>query len=390
MRNVLGYPMPQDADLPDRLETSACTWNAVVEAVYAEIERSLRDAGDVISRLMQPVRHRPKLAANRLRENAPGAAEDACGQLSSIQEILGDYQIEAEALRAQALRALDSAQRLANSLKPFRNCLAGAPAAPAGGETAALRAENARLRSELEQVRTKTAAQPPVAAPSQRERELEAAVESSRMALEECRRELAHLRAAPALPVHVQEELATLRVEVATLRETNERLRRPVPGTSVERFEVIASQAFDTEGQRKMLGQILVDAGIIKEEHLEIALYEQQSSWRRHLGAILVDLGFATEENIAHALAAQLALPFVDLRKEQMSENALALVGRNLAIHHTCFPLRLSKEGLRLAIANPLDLVALDDLRLAAGCAILPVVATAGQIKQAIRENYLV
>lgn len=363
--------MAQHADHFERLKTAAGAWNALVKDAFPEIERSLKDAADAIARLAQSARQNPRLDLNRLKEMTSaygvsklGLAEDASEQLVSMRDVLGDFQIEAETLRAQALRALGSAQRLASALKPFRDLLAPATSGPAQAT--------------------------PAAPSSQREQELEATVERLRAALEDCRRELSDLRAAAPgpLPVNVQEELATLRVEVATLRETNERLRRPLPGTSDERFEVIASQAFDTEGQRKMLGQILVDAGVIKDEHLEIALHEQQSSWRRHLGAILVDLGFATEENIAHALAAQLALPFIDLRKEHISEEAVALVGRHLAIHHTCIPLRVSNEGLRLAIANPLDLVALDDLRLATGRNIQPVVATAGQIKQVIRERY--
>ncbi|HNR30047.1 MAG TPA: hypothetical protein PKI11_04080 [Candidatus Hydrogenedentes bacterium] len=376
----------------------------MVSGAYPDIERALGNTAEAIRRLEQWARRRPKLDPERLRQRtSAGSAPDGDAEAAAaLREGLGDFQIEVATLEAQAKRALESGAHLIRALKPL--CGEEPPAqtvsssrdVPASSdalaeENAALRAEAARLRREIIEAQARPTPLKAATEPSLREHDLEAEVERLRAKLAELHHDLAHVREAPAaLPADVQEELATLRVEAAALRETNERLRRPLPGSSDERFDVIASQAFDPEGRRKLLGQILVDAGVIRNEHLEIALYEQHSSWRRHLGAILVDLGFASEEDIAHALAAQLALPFIDLRMEHVSEQALALVSRQLAIHHTCIPLRINTAGITIAFANPHDLVALDDLRLATGRPVQPVVATAGQIKYAIREHYLI
>lgn len=407
--------MPQDPErLVKRLETSARAWNAVVEGAFPDIDQFLARVREGIERLQVFVGGRPRIRVEALLARAqmdladsPPAdrgkmAESLGGLVDHLESWLDDFNIELQTLQAQAKRTLDAGNRLSEALRPFQERSTVAPPASGGpnASTAALQKETASLRAELAELRKNLveaearAHVTPVSAPPQpsaREAVLEGEVQQLCAKIASLRRELAEVASRPpVVPIEVQEEVATLRVEVATLRETNDRLSHPLPGTSHERFDVIASQAFDPEGNRKQLGQILLDAGVIKTDQLIIALHEQNSSWRRHLGSILVDLGFATEENIAQALAAQLALPYVDLRMDPPSDAALGLISRQLAIHHTCIPVRVTSESLTVAMANPLDLVSMDDLRLAAGRNVMPVVATAGQIRQTIREHYLV
>jgi len=136
------------------------------------------------------------------------------------------------------------------------------------------------------------------------------------------------------------------------------------------------------------MGAILLEAGIISEQQLDRALREQRSSWNRHLGAVLVELGFAKEETIARALAVQSRCPFVELAKEKITRQAVRLIPERLAQLHTCMPLYVYGNALRVAVANPYDLIALEDLRLAAGRRIDPVVATARDIREAMQLWY--
>jgi hypothetical protein len=141
-------------------------------------------------------------------------------------------------------------------------------------------------------------------------------------------------------------------------------------------------------GAKRPMGAILLEAGIISEQQLDRALREQRSSWNRHLGAVLVELGFAKEETIARALAVQSRFPFVELTKEKITRQAVRLIPERLAQLHTCMPLYVYGNALRVAVANPYDLIALEDLRLAASRRIDPVVATARDIREAIQLWY--
>lgn len=134
---------------------------------------------------------------------------------------------------------------------------------------------------------------------------------------------------------------------------------------------------------------ILVKAGVITNGQLDDALREQRSAWNRHLGALLVDLGYASEEVIAQTLAAQTGLPYEHLSPDRIERAAAKLVSAQIAQHHTCMPVRLEGERIVVAMANPLDLVAQEDLRLASGMEVDVVVSTATAIRNTLRRIHL-
>ncbi len=185
-----------------------------------------------------------------------------------------------------------------------------------------------------------------------------------------------------------QEELARLRAELQEIREAQSSMVHPAMLDSGARFLELQRQAHDEGGGRRPMGTILLSAGLITPVQLETALREQRSAWHRHIGAILVDLGFTNEGAIAQALAAQTGLPYMELEDDEISLHAIGLVSGQLAQHHTCIPVRVTNDTLIVAMANPLDLVALDDLRLAANRKVEPVVASASRIRLAIRHQY--
>ena len=135
---------------------------------------------------------------------------------------------------------------------------------------------------------------------------------------------------------------------------------------------------------RRRLGDVLVDAGILTDAELLIALETQRSviGARRRLGHVLVDLGLTTERQIAEAVSEQLHLETVDLTKVAVSPDTIRLLPR--AVAQRLGLIVLSRDGNRLtvAVSDPTDVVALDDVRLHTGATELVVlVATETQVR---------
>ncbi len=160
----------------------------------------------------------------------------------------------------------------------------------------------------------------------------------------------------------------------------------PAPMTLVTPAYAFSSHT--SAGQKKSMGEILVEAGIISGQQLESALEEQRSAKKRRLGSILVEKGLIRKEMVAQVVAAQLKLPFVRLSDTPIQRGAVALLDGRLATHHMCFPIAATTEEVTVAMANPLDLIAVEDLEFATHLRVKPVVATLSDITSAIVEFY--
>ena len=125
-----------------------------------------------------------------------------------------------------------------------------------------------------------------------------------------------------------------------------------------------------------------MDEGAVSEEELRSALAEQRESGRR-VGEILVDRGVSDSETVARSLARQLDLPYAapPLHPEP---DAIALVRSELARTRLAVPLSVTGRSIRLAMADPLDLEAMDDIRFQTGRRVEPVVTTAEAIRRAL------
>jgi hypothetical protein len=154
-------------------------------------------------------------------------------------------------------------------------------------------------------------------------------------------------------------------------------------------YQSIQEAASSPEGHKVPMGKILTRAGVVSARQLESALSYQQKGRKQALGSLLVDLGYTTEDAIAQALAAQLALPYVVLANEPMDPAAAAAVPVHLARRHAAFPLSFNGHGLYVAMANPLDLIALEDLRIASSMHIRPCVAARGEIASHIERFFV-
>ncbi len=135
----------------------------------------------------------------------------------------------------------------------------------------------------------------------------------------------------------------------------------------------------------KQLGQILIELGYIQPEQLEIALEEHRKT-PKSLGRVLIDLGMIKESDLVRALAEQVGLEFVDLADFQIDTLATALLPEALARRYRALPIGERDGRLLVAMSDPANVYALDDIRTITGRDVLPVVATANDVEAAIQK----
>ena len=136
-----------------------------------------------------------------------------------------------------------------------------------------------------------------------------------------------------------------------------------------------------------MLGQILVERGLISLQDLEAALAEQKRT-EEFLGKILSRMGLVSEDVLVPILADQLGIPHVRLRETVVESQALAKVPAKFANHYTLLPIRVINNTLEVAIADPFDVQTIDELRLLLDCDVRPVLAGPQEIREAIQRHY--
>jgi type IV pilus assembly protein PilB len=142
---------------------------------------------------------------------------------------------------------------------------------------------------------------------------------------------------------------------------------------------------------RLKLGEILIKEGLISHTQLDEALKFQKLSGRM-IGNILVDRGFIKENDLANAIAKQLDIPFVSIKDGSLKpsvEDALEkIIPQSFARAQMVLPLSRHLKSLTIALANPLDLLTIDNLKKITGCDINPVIATKADIREAISKFY--
>ncbi len=133
----------------------------------------------------------------------------------------------------------------------------------------------------------------------------------------------------------------------------------------------------------KQLGDILLDGGLVDQEQLTAAVEEQQRLGRS-LGRVLVDLGMVTESQLVAALAEQIGLPFVDLGEFPVDGSAVASIAPGVARRHVALPIGYEDGRLVVAMADPANVFAVDDIRSLTGRDVKAVVATKADLMAAI------
>jgi type IV pilus assembly protein PilB len=135
----------------------------------------------------------------------------------------------------------------------------------------------------------------------------------------------------------------------------------------------------------KDLADVLLEEGLITEEQLQRAQTEQERKGRS-LGRVLIELGLVKETDLVAALARQVGLEFVDLTDHQIDPSAASLISDQVARRYRAMPIGFEDSRLVVAMSDPSNVFALDDIRTITGLEVKPVVATAADIDSAIRK----
>ena len=135
------------------------------------------------------------------------------------------------------------------------------------------------------------------------------------------------------------------------------------------------------------LGDLLIAAGTITQEELEKGLALQKEQKGR-LGEVLISNGIITEQQLIEALQMQLGIEFVDLTKINIPTELAQVVPKNIAKQYTVVPIRVVKDELYLAMSDPLNFYAIEEVRKAVRRKVVPVLATKDAIEHSIQILY--
>ncbi|HAM15285.1 MAG TPA: type II secretion system protein GspE [Eggerthellaceae bacterium] len=135
------------------------------------------------------------------------------------------------------------------------------------------------------------------------------------------------------------------------------------------------------------LGDLLVDAGVISDDQLGAALKSQKESKRR-LGDELIQTGVITERQLIDALMMQLGIDYVDLAETEIAPEMAQVLSKNIAKKYSVVPVRTRGDELYLAMADPLNFIATEEVRAATHRRVVPVISTQSGIDHAISALY--
>jgi type IV pilus assembly protein PilB len=139
--------------------------------------------------------------------------------------------------------------------------------------------------------------------------------------------------------------------------------------------------------QRKSLGESLVEQKLITDEQLKSAIRESEKT-NEPLRKVLVKMALVSEEDIVTFFEEQLGIPRIDLRNYLIDAKVLSLIPEGLAKKYNLIPLFKTGDILTIATADPLNVVALDEIRIKTKSNIEPAVATESELKNAINQYY--
>jgi type II secretion system protein E len=138
----------------------------------------------------------------------------------------------------------------------------------------------------------------------------------------------------------------------------------------------------------RSLAGLLLSSGGVTQEQLDDALREQERTGEK-LERALVRLGYITERELLRLLSERLGMEYVENVERQLNPEVLMKVPSEFALRHQVLPLQQDDSRLVVAVADPFDVTALDDLRLLTGCEVTPVLASSAEISEAIEQFYM-
>ena len=131
------------------------------------------------------------------------------------------------------------------------------------------------------------------------------------------------------------------------------------------------------------IGDVLMSKGLIDQNQLNMALKEQKEKGRM-LGETIVELGYVTQEKINDTLCEMLNIKFIDLQVEEPDENVVGLVPEEVMRKYVLVPMRYDKNNagvVQVAMADPMNIIAMDDINIITGKQVMPYLANASDIR---------
>lgn len=141
---------------------------------------------------------------------------------------------------------------------------------------------------------------------------------------------------------------------------------------------------------RIRIGEMLVQAGRLDAEQLQVALAHQRH-WGGRLGGAIVQLGFVSERTLLETLGVQLGAPFLEIGEREVPPKVLGVVPRKLAQARRVLPLSIElgrrRDALVVALADPADLGVIDEIAFATGLEVRPVLAAEADLDRALERH---
>lgn len=137
----------------------------------------------------------------------------------------------------------------------------------------------------------------------------------------------------------------------------------------------------------KQLGDLLVERGLLTAQQLQQSLAVQREKGGL-IGEVLVSLGYVKEEDIAQALTAQYGFPYLPLGNYEIGVEIAQVIPRRVAQQYMLIPVDKIGKNLTVAMSNPLNMPAIEDVEFLTGCSVQVFVSTSSDIKEAIERYY--
>lgn len=139
------------------------------------------------------------------------------------------------------------------------------------------------------------------------------------------------------------------------------------------------------EAKKDKLGELLLEKGLINQDTLNKVL-EIQKSTNKRLGQILLEHNFVSSQEISKALALQFNLAYVDLNQYEIQQDTLKIFPASILREHKIFPISIQGKDVVVALANPLDILILQDLKYLTDYNIKPVLSTEAEVERYLNK----
>jgi len=139
------------------------------------------------------------------------------------------------------------------------------------------------------------------------------------------------------------------------------------------------------------IGDILLQRNIIDQNQLNRALLEQKTNKGVMIGEMLVDLGYVSQEMVNSVLCEHLHIEFVDVRTVEIEDKFLHLLNEKMMRKYIIIPIGYERNNMsviKVAMADPMNIIAMDDINIITGLQVIPVLANAAQIKALIDKIF--